>query len=230
MTQTIVVCGYGTGISDAVAKQFGAEGFQVALLARNAERVERGAATLAERGVRARGFACDVGDPAAVTACLARIRSELPAITVLHWNAYARVAGDLTRCDPNELRASLDVAVTGLVAAVQAALPDLQAASGRAAVLVTGGGLSMYDPQMDKLAAKLGAMGLAVAKAAQHKLVGVLHHKLAPLGIYVGEVTVHGLVKGTLADRGQGTLEPSAIAERFWQLYRERRQISTQIS
>ncbi|HEX7670382.1 MAG TPA: hypothetical protein VF395_12390 [Polyangiaceae bacterium] len=36
MAKTIVVCGYGPGISSAVAEKFGAEGFSVALAARNA--------------------------------------------------------------------------------------------------------------------------------------------------------------------------------------------------
>jgi hypothetical protein len=76
---------------------------------------------------------------------------------------------------------------------------------------------------MDALAAKFGGMGLSVAKAAQHKLVGVLHAKLAPEGVFVGEVTVLGIVKGTAADRGQGTIEASAVAERFLTLYRGER-------
>ena len=41
MQRTIVVCGYGPGISDAVANKFGGEGFQVALVARNAEKLEK---------------------------------------------------------------------------------------------------------------------------------------------------------------------------------------------
>ncbi len=32
MTKTILVCGHGPGISDAVARKFGAEGFSVAFL------------------------------------------------------------------------------------------------------------------------------------------------------------------------------------------------------
>jgi NAD(P)-dependent dehydrogenase (short-subunit alcohol dehydrogenase family) len=38
MSKTILIAGYGPGISDAVARKFGAEGFAVALAARNEAR------------------------------------------------------------------------------------------------------------------------------------------------------------------------------------------------
>ena len=41
-------------------------------------------------------------------------------------------------------------------------------------------------------------------------------------GVYVGEVVVTGLVKGTAFDSGNATLEASTIAEKFWQLYQTR--------
>jgi NAD(P)-dependent dehydrogenase (short-subunit alcohol dehydrogenase family) len=47
MSKTIVICGYGPGISAAVARRFGREGFQVALVARYAQRLAAGVAALA---------------------------------------------------------------------------------------------------------------------------------------------------------------------------------------
>ena len=43
MSKTIVVVGFGPGISNAVAEKFGAEGFSVALVARSQERLDAGA-------------------------------------------------------------------------------------------------------------------------------------------------------------------------------------------
>lgn len=229
MTKTIVVGGYGVGISRAVAEKFGREGFAVALVGRRAQNVQAGAAELERAGIRARGFSADLSDPGALAALIAQVRSALGPITVLHWNAYSHGAGDLLTSEPDALRHVFDVSVTSLVAAVQAVLPDLREAQ-NPAVLVTGGALSTYSPAADARATQLGAMGLAVAKAAQHKAVGVLHAKLKPLGIYVGEVTVSAIVKGTAADRGQGTLEAAAVAERFWALYSARTEVSAVIS
>ncbi len=125
------------------------------------------------------------------------------------------------------LRTPFDVSVTGLVAGVQEALPGLKKEKG--SVLITGGGLSLYDPKANELAVAWGAMGLAIAKAAQHKAAGVLHQKLAAEGVYVGEVVVLAGVKGTAFDKGQATLEPSAVAEKFWEMHQRRTEASASI-
>jgi NADP-dependent 3-hydroxy acid dehydrogenase YdfG len=220
MAGTIIVCGHGPGISDAVARRFGKEGHRVAIVARNAERLAKAAQTLADARVNAKAFTCDLGDPVAVKKMIADVQGSLGPVSVLHWNAYTGGAGDLKTSSADELRAVLNVTVHGLVAAVQASLADLKAQKG--ALLVTGGGFAFYDPNVDAAATQFGAAGLAIGKAAQHKTVGLLSKALHSDGVYVGEVVVTGLVKGTAFDSGNATLEPSAIAERFWQLYRAR--------
>ncbi|HEX4340330.1 MAG TPA: SDR family NAD(P)-dependent oxidoreductase [Polyangiaceae bacterium] len=222
MSGVIVVNGYGPGISNAVARRFGREGFAVALVGRTEERLAKGAAALEAEKIRAKAFKCDVGDADAVRAMLASVRSSLGPIEVVHWNAYVGAAGDLTTAPASEVHAVLDVMVHGLLAAVQDALPDLEKSKG--AVLVTGGGLSKYDPATDEIAGSWNAMGLALGKAAQHKLVGLLNKKLAARGVFVGEVTVLGLVKGTLFDSGNATIDADTIAERFYELFRSRKE------
>jgi NADP-dependent 3-hydroxy acid dehydrogenase YdfG len=229
MAKTIVVCGYGTGISHAVARKFGSEGFQVALVARTASKLDEAAKAFSKSGVTAKAFPCDLSDSSAIASLIADVRSAFGDITVLHWNAHASAAGDLTRNDPADLRSLLDLGVISLVTAIQLALPDLRSSKDVPAILVTGGGFALYNPQIDALAAK-GAMGLSIMKAAQHKLVGVMHHKLKPENIYVGEVTVLGLVKGTSHDRGNATIEASAVADRFWDVYGSRSEPWTNIS
>ena len=63
------------------------------------------------------------------------------------------------------------------------------------------------------MAVQWNAMGTALGKAAQHKLVGLLAAKLSADGIYVGEVVVLGMVKGTRFDSGNATLEASTVAD-----------------
>ncbi len=227
MAKTILVCGHGPGISDAVAKKFAAEGFHVALVARSAEKLEAAAKALAEKGVTAKAFPADLGDPAAVKKLVDDVRASLGPITIVHWNAYAGLAGDLLTADAADLRKAFDVSVTGLVAAVQASLPDLREQKGTSAVLVTGGGFAFYDKAVDAAATQWNAMGLAVSKAAQHKLVGLLSAKLANDGVYVGEVVVLGMVKGTAFDSGNATLDPNEIAAKFWEIYGGRQVLST---
>lgn len=223
MSKSIIVAGYGPGISDAVARKFGKQGYSVAIAGRNPERLDKGVESLRKAGVDARAFPTDVGEPGAARELVKGASAALGPVAVLHWNAYAAGQAKDLLAAPDELRTVLDVGVHGLLAALQEALPDLRQQKG--AVLVTGGGLAFYDESGDARAVEWGAMGLAVSKAAQHKLVGLLNKKLAAEGIYAGEVTVTGLVKGTLFDSGNATVDPDRVAEAFWRLNQKRDEV-----
>jgi NAD(P)-dependent dehydrogenase (short-subunit alcohol dehydrogenase family) len=230
MAKTILVCGFGPGISTGIAEKFGAEGFQVALVARNAERLDAGVKALAAKGVTAAGFTSDLGDPSAAPALLERVRASLGPVSVIQWSAYSGGAGDLLTADTAAIRSVLDVAVTGLIAIVQAALPDLKKGD-KPAILVTNGGFGLLDPNLDAMGVQYGAMGLSLASAAKDKLVGLLSKRLESDGIYVGQVRVMGMIKGTPFDQGgTATLEGRTVAERFWALYQARTDVRAEIS
>lgn len=228
MTGTIVVCGYGPGISSAVAERFGREGFAVALVGRNANRLAAGVASLQARGIRASAFPADLSDEAQVLRMVDAVRAKLGPISVLHWNVYAGAAGDLLAADAATTRGVFELPVTELLVAVKAALPDLTRQKD-GALLVTNGGLGLNDPQVDAAAVAFGAMGLAVANAAKHKLVGLLAQKLKPLGVYVGEVVVLVAVKGSAWDDGSATLEPATVGQAFYDLFVTRKDVTRQV-
>jgi NAD(P)-dependent dehydrogenase (short-subunit alcohol dehydrogenase family) len=228
MSKTIVICGYGPGISAAVAEKFGAEGFAVALVARSADRLNAGVKALQAKNIKAAAFPADLSNPAAAAAVIGKARAALGAVTVLHWNAYSGSAGDLLASDAAEVRGSLDIAITSLLAAVKEALPDLRNADG-SAVLITNGGLFISDPKVDAVGVQWNAMGLSIANAAKHKLVGLLSERLKADGVFVAEVAVMGTVKGTAFDSGNAPLEARNIAEKFWSLYRARGDIRAQV-
>jgi NADP-dependent 3-hydroxy acid dehydrogenase YdfG len=228
MPRTIVVVGFGPGISTAVADRFGAEGYQVALVARTEDRLEAGVAALAAKGVAAAAFVADAGDPASIGAAIGEARSALGPVNVLHWNAYGgQAAGDLLAADPAAVRGVFDVAVGGLLAAVREALPDLKATGG--ALLVTNGAFGENGPQMDAMAVNLKTMGVAMANAAKYKLVGLLAQRLKGEGVYVGEVMVAGAVKGTAWAR-EGGIDPALIAGAFWDLLQARDETRARVS
>lgn len=226
MKKVLVIFGFGPGISSAVARKFGTEGFSVALVSRNRERLDAGVAALASEGIEAAAFTADAADPAAVVRAIEEVRSKLGPITAIEWTAYGLKAGDVTTASAEELREIFDVPIVGLVTAVQAALPDLEQNEG-SAVLVTNGGLGLFDPQADQVGVSWNVMGLSIANSAKHKLVRLLSHKLQPLGVYVGEVVVLSTVKGTAFDTGSGTLEAARVADEFWKLYSAREQVSS---
>jgi len=220
MPKTILVCGYGPGISDAVANKFAGEGFQIALVARSAGKLDKARDAFQARGARAAAFPADLSDPDAAKGLVKRVTDQLGPVAAIHWNAYANTAGDVMTADAGGLRTAFDVGVTSLVVIVQQALADLKAVKG--AVLVTNGGLGLFDPKIDAMAVQWNAMGLAIANAAKHKLAGLLREKLRADDITVGEVVILGLVKGTAWDTGSATIEPRAVADEFWRIYSQR--------
>jgi NADP-dependent 3-hydroxy acid dehydrogenase YdfG len=231
MAKTILVAGYGPGISTAVAEKFGAEGFQVAIVGRSADKLTAGVKALEAKGVKAAAFTADLGDPAAIRGMVETVRGAFGPISVLEWTAFTdgRLAGDLLTATPEELRALFEVPIVGLLATVQALLPDLKSEKG--AVLVTNGGAGFIDPTMDGACVEYGMMGLGVANAAKHKLVGLLAKKLEADGIYVTEIMIAGAIKGTAFDKGQTTaIEGSRVAAKYWELYSGRTELRTTIS
>ncbi len=217
------------GISAAVAEKFGAEGFQVALVGRSADKLAAGVKALEAKGVKGAGFAADLSNPVAVRDVVAKVRASLGAISVIEWTAYSpgNLAGDLLTASADDVRSLFDVSVLGLVAAVQAAHADLKSEKG--ALLVTNGGAGFIDPSVDKMMVEYAMMGLGVANAAKHKLVGLLAEKLAADGIYVGEIVIAGTIKGTPFDRGQPTIDGKTVADKYWELCASRSVLRTTI-
>lgn len=219
MKHTILICGYGPGISQAVARRFGKAGHPVAVVARDAQRLAAAVNQLTDEGIQAQGFPADLSDVAAVRQVAAKVRESLGPVGILHWNVFLDIEGDLLSIPPTDLSRSFDLRVACYIAAVQACLADLEAHRG--SVLATNGIMALDKPEIDAFAT--GYAALAISVAAQHKATGILVHTLAPRGIHVGEVVVNGFVAGTPGANGkQNTVAPADVAECFWALHTER--------
>ena len=229
MSKTLVVVGFGPGVSTAVAERFGAAGYAVALVARNAARLAAGVDDLTAKGVVAASVPADAGDPVAIAEAVRKASAALGPVGVLHWNAFGGERIDLLTAGPAAVRGAFDVAVVGLLAAAQAALPDLKA-SGDGAVLITNGAFGDLTPMMDQFAVALNAVSVALGNAAKAKLAGLLSARLKEEGVYVGEVTIAGAVKGTGSDNGSvPTIDPAVIAEAFWDLFQARGELRARV-
>jgi NAD(P)-dependent dehydrogenase (short-subunit alcohol dehydrogenase family) len=221
MSKTIMVVGFGPSTASAVARKFGTSGFSVALVGRNEERLAAGVAALRNQGITAVPFSADAGDPASIRAAVRSVRSQMGPITLMHWNAYGGMeAGDLLAASPDSLRDIFAAAVFGLLAAIDEALPDLRQ-NGDGAILVSNGAFGEISAEVDETVTHLNLMGLALSNAAKDKLVGLLAQRLKGEGVYVGEVIVHGTIKGTPLANAD-SIDPAVIAEAYWELYQSR--------
>jgi NADP-dependent 3-hydroxy acid dehydrogenase YdfG len=218
-----MVVGFGPGTATAVAEKFGKEGFSVALVGRNENRLAAGVSALKAQGITAFAFPAEAGDPASIRAAVKTARSQVGPITVLHWNAYGGLEiGDLFGGDQAALHRVFDVAVFGLLAAAEEALPDLKQ-GGNGAIMVSNGALGAISSDLDQAAVTSAMMGLALSSGAKHKLVGLLAQRLKGEGVYVGEVMVYRTIANTPGADG-GAVDPAVIAEKHWALYQARGQ------
>jgi NAD(P)-dependent dehydrogenase (short-subunit alcohol dehydrogenase family) len=95
MVKTIAIFGAGPGLSRSVALRFGREGFRVALVARNRERLDALAAQLAGQGIEAAGWLADLLDRDALPAVADAMTARFGPLDVLE---YARPASTSTAC------------------------------------------------------------------------------------------------------------------------------------
>ncbi|KAJ3192632.1 hypothetical protein HK101_006212 [Irineochytrium annulatum] len=227
-SRVFICAGYGVGISSAVAKKFGALGFHLALLSRTESKGTEAASALRKDGVKATGYAVDLADPPAVVATVEQIRQDLGSIHVLFWNTggSGRPYSALD-CPIADFHREFNACNVSFASAVRVARSDLIANKG--AVLNTGSGIGVEKDVYTTMAVERNTANMALAKAAQRKLVHILHETLKPDGIYVGECTVLGPVRGTAADHAQANIKPDMVADVLRELYTKRTVCFSQI-
>ena len=87
---TIAIVGAGQGLGLSIAKVFGRNGFSVALVARNQEKLDVLAGELGDAGIDAAGFTADVTDRPSLTAAFARIKERFGRVDVLEYSPRQR--------------------------------------------------------------------------------------------------------------------------------------------
>src|SRR5580692_1279403 len=89
MSKSILIIGAGPGISTAVAKKFGQNGYSIGLINRNVETAKAIINSLAEKGITAFSSPADVADTAALQGAITDLKQKLGGINVLLYNAAA---------------------------------------------------------------------------------------------------------------------------------------------
>jgi 3-oxoacyl-[acyl-carrier protein] reductase len=121
-----LVCGASQGLGLAIAKALAAEGVAVALLARNAAKLEAEAAAIRQDGGRALAVPADLGDWASVAEALAAVRREFGDPDILVNNSGPPPPVDVTKVDPELWRAQFESMVLTLMRLTEAVLPAMR--------------------------------------------------------------------------------------------------------
>ena len=205
MVKSIIIVGYGPGISTAVADKYGAEGYTVGLVSRHHH--ESLLAQLAQNGVNAYFESADAGNIPDLQTALHRLLDQLGGVSVVLYNAAVLKATDILRLPPQELVQDFGVNVAGALETVQTLLNELKKTGG--AVLFTGGGLAM-DPHP-----QYGS--LSIGKAGLRSLAFQLHQRLQPEGVYAGVLTI---TQGI--NEEDPIYSPQTLTGHLWQMAQKR--------
>lgn len=200
--------GAGPGISQAVAARFGKEGYAIALIARNKDRLMSLQHELFEAGYRAHVFEADAASEEALKVAFHKIEDQVGEVSVLLYNAARLKKLNIMGESPHNIADDLKVNLGGALTSVAAVFTPMKVKD-KGTLLFTGGGLSLH-PHPDYAS-------LSIGKAAIRNYVYQLSHELRFTDIKVGTVTIRGVV--STAD---SKYNPSAIANEFWKLHSQK--------
>ena len=210
MTQPIcVVTGVGPGTGTALARRFANGGYQVAMLARSAQRLGE----LSQGLPGSRPYPCDVSDPSQVEATVDAIERDLGAPSVLIHNAVGGAFGSFLDIDPQVLNRNFQVNTMALLYLARRLAPAMIKA-GKGAIMVTG--------NTSALRGRAGFAGFAPTKAAQRILAEAIARDLGPKGIHVAYLVIDAVIdvpwtRERFKDKPNDFfIQPAAIAEEIW--------------
>lgn len=211
--KTLVVAGAGPGLGLEIARRFGREGFNIALIARRLESLNGLVAALGADGIPAESFVADIGDETALKSTFAAIRRRFGRIDVLEFSPVPAPEGDAEKYSPLTLdRATMDrlqrVQVLGAVTCVQEVLPEmLERGEGTILLTTTGSALHVmpvYTP-----------VGIVMAGLRNYALC--LHEVLSTKGVYAATVCI-----GVLLRKGDPIGDPGRIAGIYFDMHNTR--------
>ncbi|MGX1675578.1 SDR family NAD(P)-dependent oxidoreductase [Streptomyces sp. NPDC055400] len=212
---TIAIVGAGPQLGLAIARTFGSQGFDIALIARNREKLDGLVEQLGQEGVTAEAFPADVLDRAALTWALKDAATRFGGIDVLEYSPVGAFGvAALTapaETEPSHVDYEMQFQLYGAIAATKAVLPAMREAGAGTLLYTTGGGSISPDPRVANVNA---------AAAALRNWVLNLHNELADAGtgIQAAHVAIDVAI-GAPVISGLPTAQPEQISPVYWELH-----------
>jgi len=203
MSKSIIIIGMGPGLSLGVAEKFGAEGFTVGMVSRTQAKLKELQIQLKSKNIQSAYEAADVANTEQLLSAVAKLKSKLGIVDVLHYNAVDYRMKPLMEETIEDLTNGFKTSVGNVLMVVKELLPDLEKSKG--VILLTGGGTAT-QPNPDMASISLGKAGI-------RNLAYQLHQVLKPDGIYVGTLMVMGWIQPD-----SKTHSPKILADKFWEM------------
>lgn len=204
--KTCLITGVGPGTGKALSERFAADGYQVAMVARDADRLE----TFEQEIPNSSAFVYDCSDEASTNEMVAHVTKDVGAPDVVFCNAVRGTFGDFLEMNPEDLLQNFQINTMGLLYLARAVAP---------AMIDRGRGVIMASGNTSALRGKPNFAGFAPTKAAQRILCESLARTLGPQGIHVAYLIIDAVIdlewtRKMMPDADDDYfIQPSAIAE-----------------
>lgn len=204
---TVLVVGAGPRLGGAIARRFGAAGFDVALLSDHADSVTALGAALQDEGITAGWAVADTRDDEAMRAAIARLAEHTGGIDVVVHNVSVWRDASVLELSTEQVLADVHAGAASLFTIAQSVAP---------AMIAAGGGTILATGSAAADAPSPGAPTLGVQKAALRAVIRALALELGPQGVHCATVTINGVL-------GTPGFEPAAIADVYYEIATEPR-------
>jgi NAD(P)-dependent dehydrogenase (short-subunit alcohol dehydrogenase family) len=211
-----LVTGVGPGTGAAIARRFASGGYEVAMLARNRERL----ALLQREIASSRAYPCDVTDEAQLDSAIEAIRADLGTPSVLIHNAVGGAFGNFMEIDPAVLNRNFQVNTMALLHLARRLAP---------AMIKAGQGAIVASGNTSALRGRANFAGFAPTKAAQRILAESIARELGPKGIHVAYVLIDAVIDLEWTRKrwpdapDDFFIKPAAIADEVWHVVHQDR-------
>ncbi|WP_406322755.1 SDR family NAD(P)-dependent oxidoreductase [Streptomyces sp. NBC_01637] len=214
---SIAIIGAGPQLGLSIARTFGAQGFDVALISRNRAKLDNLVAQLAAEGINAAAFPADVLDRDALAQALKDAAAQFGGIDVLEYSPVGSFGSTTlttpTGTEPSHVQHEMEFQLYGAIAATQAALPAMREAGAGTLLYTTGAG--SIDPVP-------AVANVNAAAAALRNWAINLHKELDGTGIQAAHVGIDVSI-GMSVVPGFPTAKPEQISPVYWDLHTTKR-------
>ena len=205
MNEKVLIVGAGTGLSASIARLCSSEGMEVALAARNIDKL-----VSLKKEINAKTFKCDASNINEVSSLFRELDQSFGIPNLVIYNPSSRIRGAIGDLDPKETQEAINITCFGgFLVAQEASKRMLKNKKG--SIFFTGASASIKGFANSSVFAmgKFGLRGLAQSLARE----------LHPQNIHIGHFIIDGGIGKS--STGYKLINPDSIANTYLEVHKQ---------